>query len=188
VLLYAGGAALLLMPEDWWRTAKAGLWMRGGIAAAFLSALIVQALPGFGWWGPALPGYVQSMAEMPQPQPFSAPLYETARLLTLSTTSANAAIVLGLALCAATFIFWPQNRALFWFSIVWTFLGWWLGQDFGVLGGMGTDPNLGAILLVAIFVYGDRAGLVMLPHRRASARNNAALHNHPESTLGDDLS
>lgn len=160
VLLYMGAALLLLRPESWWRSDRAGHWFRGGLVGVFLVDSLVQMLPSFGWWSPALPDYVRSMAEMPQPAFFSAPLRLVVHLVAYNPSIGNGVMILGILLCVATFAFWPRNRGLLWYAVGWTFLGWWIGQDFGVLGGMGTDPNLGAILILGIVTWGVREGAI----------------------------
>lgn len=173
VLLYMGAAVMLLMGEQWWQGPRAGAWLRWGIVSVFALNGLLQALPQSGWWGLALDGYVQSMAEMPQPGLFSAPLYGTAQLIALNPALWNAVIIAGLAVAAAGVAFWPRNRGVLWFAIIWTFLGWWLGQDFGVLGGMGTDPNLGAILILGLLVYGGQQGVWRLPVFNGKAKEAA---------------
>lgn len=170
VLLYMAAAVLLLMPERWWKGDGSAQWLRWGTVAVFVLNAVLETLPGSGWWGGALSGDVLGMAQMPQPTILSSPLYVVADALNTVPWVWNAVVIIGLVLGAAAFAFWPKNRPLFWFSVLWVFLGWWLGQDFGVLGGMGTDPNTGAILLVGLFTYADRVGLVTLPHLSRAAR------------------
>jgi hypothetical protein len=77
----------------------------------------------------------------------------------------NALLTGGLATFALLWMVWPKHRWVWFATLAWVFLGWWLGQDFGVLGGMGTDPNSGVILLLGLLVYGDLTGLLTLPAR-----------------------
>ena len=41
---------------------------------------------------------------------------------------------------------------------------WWFGQDFGVLGGMGTDPNSGVVVLLVLGTYAQMIALPVLGH------------------------
>lgn len=35
-------------------------------------------------------------------------------------------------------------------TVVWLFFSWWMGQDFGVMGGVGTDPNSSPVLALLL--------------------------------------
>ncbi len=163
-LLYVLGAWALLMPRSWWRSGAGLTWLRWTVAGLFAINALLQALPQAGWWNGGLAGYVRGMAEMPQPEVFSAPLYMVSTWMGHNSALWNGVLVVGLAFFTVAFFIWPKSRALFWLAVAWVFLSWWIGQDFGVLGGMGTDPNTGAVWLLLLFVYADRAQIVDLPH------------------------
>ncbi len=145
VLLYMLAALLLLRSPSWWRT-HALNWIRWGWVGLWGLSFALQIWPRMGWWtAGGLAGYVQAMAEMPQPTALSRPLYAWAHLLAAHPVWWNAllsAICLGLTLA---WIGAPRQRAVGLATLGWVFLTWWFGQDFGVLGGMGTDPNSGVI-------------------------------------------
>lgn len=172
VLLYMLAGVALLLPGKWWASDRALKALRWSLAALFGLSALLEALPGSGWWSGGLSGYALAMAQMPQPGIFSAPLYGAAGVLQQDPALWNFLVVGVLALLAVCFALWPKNRVVLWLAVIWVFLGWWIGQDFGVLGGMGTDPNTGAILLVGLFTYADRAGLVALPRWRIHDRRS----------------
>ncbi|MCY0877494.1 MAG: hypothetical protein OWU84_00890 [Firmicutes bacterium] len=164
VFLYMCAALLLLGPRQWWEGGRPRHILRRFLVGLWLLLLVLQAWPPAGWWtGTVLGGYVLSMASMPQPALFSAPLYAWAHSLALHPVIWNALLCASLAILAVLWVTRPDSRWVWWATLLWVFLGWWLGQDFGVLGGMGTDPNSGAILLLGLVVYGDLAGVIALP-------------------------
>jgi hypothetical protein len=166
VFLYLLAAILLLGPERWWTHHRPQQILRGFMVGLFALSAVLQAWPAAGWWtAPVLGGYVLSMAAMPQPAALSAPLYAWAHLLMHHPIFWNALLTGGLATFALLWMVWPKHRWVWFATLAWVFLGWWLGQDFGVLGGMGTDPNSGVILLLGLLVYGDLTGLLTLPAR-----------------------
>lgn len=158
VLLYGLLAGALLW-EEGWQDGRLSPYFRWGLAAYFGLAAVLQAWPASGFWGTSLAKFVQSMAEMPQPAVLSAPLYAWAAALTAHPAIWNGAIA---SVAAALCLLWavrPHRPVTFWASVATALAVWYFGQDFGVLGGMGTDPNTGAPLLVGLLAYPALAGL-----------------------------
>lgn len=169
-VFYAAGAALALMPAERWaspRFRQVGRWALSGL---WLLLALLQAWPRSAWWT-AQQGYAffWGQAAMPQPTVISAPLYGMARLALAHMGAINAGLV---AIFAALAILWAVEPSL---RIAWgattaiTGLTWWIGQDFGVLGGMGTDPNSGAILLLGLLACRTRLVARRVPEPSASA-------------------
>jgi hypothetical protein len=157
-------AILVLGPERWWGSDRPQKIVRWFMVGLLSFSVLLEVWPPAGWWtAHGLGGYVFSMAAMPQPTELSVPLYAWSHLLTQHPVFWNALITAGLAGFATLWVVWPRQRWVWLATLVWVFLGWWLGQDFGVLGGMGTDPNSGVILLLGLLVYGDVAGFLTLP-------------------------
>ncbi|MCY0864743.1 MAG: hypothetical protein OWQ57_07330 [Sulfobacillus sp.] len=164
VFFYMVAALLLLPSRDWWRNPRVTRAIEWGVAILFAFEAFLQAWPPAGWWtASGIQGFVLSMAEMPQPTFVSAPLYAWAHALGRHPALWNGILVGGLVVLAVLWAIRPRHRGVWWLTVVWVFAAWWLGQDFGVLGGMGTDPNSGAILILGLLAYGDRVGLVRLP-------------------------
>lgn len=117
-------------------------------------AALMQAWPGSPWWrGPHMATYFRSQAAMPQPHLIASPLYTMAGLARYNTPIINGVLVGLFLLCALLWTF-PAVRHVAWWVTVGVILGtWWIGQDFGVLGGMGTDPNASPILLLLLIAY-----------------------------------
>lgn len=164
VLLYVVAAGILLLPVSWWtrpgfadrgRQLIAGLW---GLLA------VLQAWPASGWWSAnKLPTIIVTQARMAQPAFISAPLYTSAHLISQAPQAWNAAFVVLFALLAVSWGWRRPSRAIWVVTVVSTLAIWWIGQDLGVFGGMGTDPNSGAVVLLGLMVY---AGIAFSPARR----------------------
>lgn len=158
VILYVAAALLLLKPTTWWDGNQASKWIARAMAGIWGLDALLQLWPMSGWWSKNyLAGYVLSMAQMPQPQWISQPLYAWAKMLYGHPIMWNGALSAILLVLAIAWLIWPKSRVVFWTTGLWILLTWWLGQDFGVLGGMGTDPNSGAVMLLAWGVYGRLA-------------------------------
>lgn len=152
VLLYGLIAIILLLPTGYWHDGRVlrGLTISMGILWLLYAGL--QAWPGAGFWAPGgLKGALLPMAQMSQPGWMAAPIQFVADRMDEAPMVWNGSFVLLLTLLGLGWLWRPRQRGLVEFSIVFTFLSWWLGQDFGVMGGMGTDPNTGAPLLLLLF-------------------------------------
>lgn len=155
-LLYALAAWLVLQKPATTSRQQFSRVLRFGFAGYFLLMAALQALPASGFWhGPALSDYIGSMAAMPQPVWTAGLLQATARL-----ASAHPGIVTTVLVATAGLLgilwFLPApflSRRIWVPSLIWVLAVWVLGQDFGVLGGMGTDPNTGGILLVFVLLW-----------------------------------
>jgi hypothetical protein len=159
-LLYGMIAGVLLLSDRWWMAPDWEAGWRRAFTALWVSALVWQIWPPDGWWSPTqgLAPYIRLMAAIPQPGWMSAPLWAWAALVARAPVAWNATLsllFLGLAL-AWTF------RGQRWWTWVATLLivvgTWWLGQDGGAWGGVGTDPPSGAVVLLALGAYAVRGG------------------------------
>lgn len=148
VLLYGLSALLLLAPASRWpldRLVQLGRWAFSGY---FLLIAFLQVWPANGWWRGNLAAWVGGMAAMPQPGPLRALLGAFAGTLGAHPLAWNAGLAGSALFLAAAWWFWPNARATLLATFSWTLAVWVLGQDLGALGGMGTDPNTGAVLLI----------------------------------------
>lgn len=180
VLLYIVAAALLLAPADVWRQGRWLRWFSGGMAALWLVAAGLQAWPPAGYWTPkGLYTFVLAMGQMQQPHLFAVPLLDWAAMLRVHPALWNGAIVLGLLALAAGWWYRADRPWLWWATIAWVFMTWWMGEDFGVLGGMGTDPNSGAPLILLLLTYAAT--------QRAFARREARAESAPPTTAAAPL-
>lgn len=154
VLLYALLAALLLFPAI---PAKRFVQIGGWI---FIFGAALQLQSAF-WSVSGVQG--AAMAAMMEPvHALSAfPIY-VSNLLGLDPVLANWILVL-LPLLIGVWLLWKPNRAAGIVALVFLFLLWWVGQDFGSLStfptGVATDPEaapLLALFLLPIFL--ERGG------------------------------
>lgn len=153
VLFYVGGAVLLLLPETWWRNGKMQNIARRSVGVFWLFAATLQALPGSGFWTrQGLVGIFSVEANMPQPRFFAYPIDVVITMVKIHPLLWNATFVLIMVVLGMAFLL---NRLPVWVSILtggWLLFSWWIGQDFGVMGGIGTDPNSAPILGLLIVV------------------------------------
>ena len=154
VLVYAALAVVLLAKGEAWERGAVKHGVQWFVTAWFLASAILQALPSAGYWsGSALSDMEMGMAQMPQPHVLSAPLYAVAHLLSHGTAWWNALFV---AVALALAVMWFVAPELRWVQALTgavLLIVWWLGQDFGVVGGAGTDPNTALPLLLLTVVH-----------------------------------
>lgn len=151
VLFYIFIAAILLRPARFWESGAASLCIAWLFAAQWLWDGIAQALPSFGYWSPSsLRDALLPMAEMHQPTWMSKPLYFLANAVSHHEIWWNALFVLVPILLFAGWFLLKQTRALHMSTAIVLAIVWWLCQDFGVIGGAGTDLNSGAPLLLLV--------------------------------------
>jgi cytochrome oxidase Cu insertion factor (SCO1/SenC/PrrC family) len=182
-LLYALLAALLLvLPADAFEAPRGPRAARAGVGAFLLAGAALQALPEEGFWrGGALSQLFASAAANPQPAALAAPAAALSRLSAAHPAAVNATVV---ALGAAVGIGLLSGRATRAFTAAAAALlvaGWWLGMDFGVLGGTGTDPN--SFGPVAVVLASAEAGAWRVRRAARAARRHdvAAAPSNPAS-------
>src|SRR5689334_20515340 len=178
VLLYVAAGALIALPEDAWRSPRAGRLLLAGLGVFFTGMALLQAWPGRGFWqGSAggqpgtLSGMVKEMAGTPQPRFLSSLLSGFASFATRYGFAVNLVVVIALAAMGAAFLSGRPRlvRYAMWSGIVFCLADWVLVQDFGFLGGLGTDPN-SMIPLIVLFSAGYLALTPAAHEAKAPAR------------------
>ncbi len=158
-LFYGCAALMLLIPPERFGAPRVRRWIARGFTGlwGFLAAIEIWPPDGY-WTGRLLSRATLNMAKMPQPHWISSSVYATARVLAAHPQFINGLIALVLVLLALGWGFWP-GRVVAWVTAVWILLTWALCQDFGVLGGLATDPNSGlpALIFVGAFLSLSRA-------------------------------
>lgn len=153
VLFYVGGAVLLLLPETWWRNGRMQNIARRSVGVFWLFAAMLQAFPGSGFWTrQGLVGIFSAAVNMPQSRFFAYPIDVVIAMVKIHPLLWNATFILIMVMLGMAFLL---NRLPVWVSILtggWLLFSWWIGQDFGVMGGIGTDPNSAPILGLLIVV------------------------------------
>jgi cytochrome oxidase Cu insertion factor (SCO1/SenC/PrrC family) len=150
VLLYVVAGALIALPEQAWRSPRLGRLLLGGIGLFLIGMAVLQAWPGRGFWQGTidgkpgtLAGMVQQMSGTPQPHVLSALEARFGSFAASYGFAVNLVVVIVLAALGAIFLTGKPRlvRYAVWFGIVFCLADWVLVQDFGFLGGLGTDPN-----------------------------------------------
>ena len=139
---YAAAAALLLLPKRYWLSGKNAWLGRIGIGCYWLVSAVWQAAPSAAFFKPEnlLPFFTTSAA-MPQPSWLSAPINVMVTLISGHAFAVNAAFVVIMGVIGIGMI---ANRPRTWVAYLaffWLLFSWWTSMDFGIMGGLGTDPN-----------------------------------------------
>ncbi|HVB08924.1 MAG TPA: hypothetical protein VNM16_00990 [Bacillota bacterium] len=169
VLIYVIAAGAALLPAKAWQSGFLHRAAGRVIAAVLLLNALLQAWPAAGFWqSDALSGFVTGMSQMPQPAPLALPVAAFGAALQANPSLWNAALVVVLAVLGVAWLVRPGSRVLWLLTALWVALAWYFGQEFGVLGGMGTDPNTGAIMLLTLGVF-VRGAEAVAPARHPAA-------------------
>ena len=159
VVVYGIAAALLLLPWPEWSSGRAPLLARRAAAGFLGIAAVLQALPAEGAWtaaGASAP--FAAGAAQTQPVVFAWPFETLAGLASRHPGLVNG-VTVALVAAAAAGLWWSGRRTVLVATLILCGATWWLAQDFGVLGGLATDPNtaLPLGLLIASALPGWRA-------------------------------
>jgi hypothetical protein len=185
-LFYCVAGALLALPVRHWRDPELGRRILQAAGALLVASAVFQAWPGRGFWQGTLPGAanarvpgplasaVGSMAQMSQPAALHDLAGWFAALVAAHGFAVNLVAVIVLAAAGAGLltgrrdIIGPVVGAMIGFCVA----DWVLVQDFGVFGGLGTDPNSmlpQAIILAAGLLAAHRIPVPLLATASASA-------------------
>ncbi len=177
VLFYCAAGVMIALPDVRWRSALLGRQLLAGLGLFLAAMAVLQAWPGRGFWqgsGPGQPGtlagMVSSMAGTPQPHALSALVRGFASIATSDGFAVNLTAVIALALTGAAFVAgaitpgarlptiraWLLRPALI-LLLALCIADWVLIEDFGFLGGLGTDPN--SMIPVALLAVGGYLAL-----------------------------
>ena len=188
VLFYAVAGGLIALPDRAWVGPRLGRIVTGSAGAFLLGMAVLQAWPGRGFWQggtTASPGTLAGMAAQmsatPQPHVLSSAVSGFASLDRGHGWGVNLFVVAALALLGLAFLS-GRRRVMFPALVVLIVLGladWVLIEDFGFLGGVGTDPNSMPPLL--LLVTGGYLALVRAP---ASMEVPAPAADEATSTVG----
>jgi cytochrome oxidase Cu insertion factor (SCO1/SenC/PrrC family) len=165
VLFYCAAGVLVALPEREWHTLRAGQAVLSVMGVFFVGMAVLQAWPGRGFWQGTLHGrpgtltsMVSSMSGTPQPALLAGWVRGFASFTAAHGFAVNLFAVLALAAIGASLITTAAGRGPAWLprvtiivTIALCLADWVLIEDFGFLGGLGTDPNsmIPIILVVA---------------------------------------
>ncbi len=149
-LLYAVAGGLLALPERSWRTPRLGRAVLAGLGLFLTGMAVLQAWPGRGFWQGSqngqpgtLTSMIQTMTRVTQPRFLYDLVSGFESVVRGSGFTVNLVAVLVLAATGLAFLSGRRaviRPALAAFA-VFCLADWVLVEDFGFLGGLGTDPN-----------------------------------------------
>ncbi len=157
-LLYA--AASIIIAFNFTQKAEISI-LRYILASLFLVSAILQAVPANGYWNAgSIASVTGPYAFIFEPRALSYILYNIAVTLSNNNVPWNLMLTISLLAIGSLFLFRPKAASIA--SIFLSALIWVVGQDFGVFGGYGTDPNTGLVLvLLSIAMYFSYRGSVV---------------------------
>ncbi len=158
VLFYTVAAATLFAPWRFWARDRLPRWLLWALGAELVGFGILQGWPGRGFYQNGISQMVAQMAQTPQPSWIAGPMRDVAGLLHGGVAAAvNGGVAVVLVAVGVAFL----TRRLLWSAFgvlsVLSLATWWFVQDFGFLGGVGTDPNsmIPGLLLALAGVVGS---------------------------------
>ncbi len=170
VLIYAVAGALLVLPDRSWQTPKLGRALLAGFGLFLIGMAVLQAWPGRGFWQGhvgsqpgTLTGMTQTMAGTSQPHFLSSLVSGFSSLVRDHGFAVNLVAVIALAVIGASFLTGRRDvvRPALAAFLVLCFADWVLIEDFGFLGGLGTDPN--SMIPMALLAAGGFLALTRVP-------------------------
>jgi cytochrome oxidase Cu insertion factor (SCO1/SenC/PrrC family) len=164
VVFYCFAGVLIALPERAWLRPRLGRAILGIMGAFFVGMAVLQAWPGRGFWQGQLhrsdvPGtltqMIRSMAATPQPHLLTTLVADFGSFDAAHGWAVNLFLVVSLAVIGIGFLTGrPQlTRYAVIAGIVICLADWVFIEDFGFLGGVGTDPN-SMIPMLLIFTAG----------------------------------
>jgi len=157
IVVYVLAAALLLVRGERWKNGEAGRLARCAVGVWMLAMAVLQALPWEGSWsGRGLSAMFELGAHNSQPAAFLNPITGAGQLAQSQPVVVNATVVVILVTVGAGLLLSSASTsdssasAFVTAGITVCLVTWWLAQDFGVLGGLATDPNTALPLAVVL--------------------------------------
>jgi cytochrome oxidase Cu insertion factor (SCO1/SenC/PrrC family) len=146
VTLYVTAGIAVALPARAWAGPRLGRLLLGGIGLFWIGMAVLQAWPGRGFWGGSdgtLTGMIQGMAGLPQPHAQEVVVSSFASFTSAHGLAVNLFAVIALSLAGLAFAIGRPRllRVAVPAAIVFCLADWVLVQDFGMPGGLGTDPN-----------------------------------------------
>jgi cytochrome oxidase Cu insertion factor (SCO1/SenC/PrrC family) len=164
VVLYSIAGVLVALPDRAWTSRRLGQGILAATGLFFVGMAVLQAWPGRGFWQGQLrasspPGsltaMLQQMAKTPQPRSLSLWVSSFASFDAAHGWAVNLFLVVSLAALGLALLSGRPRllRYAIPAAVVLCLADWVLVQDFGFLGGVGTDPN-SMIPLAIVFTAG----------------------------------
>jgi len=176
-VFYVVAGALVALPDHVWETDRIGRALVRATGVFFVGMGVLQAWPGRGFWsgrpgpggtGATLAAMESQMSQLRQPSVTASWVRTFGSFDVRYGWLVNAVVVVALVGIGACFLTARPSvvRAGVIAGSVLCLADWVLVQDFGFLGGLGTDPN-SMLPMIVVFTSGYLA-LVRLPVRAAA--------------------
>jgi cytochrome oxidase Cu insertion factor (SCO1/SenC/PrrC family) len=186
VLFYCVAGLLIALPPRHWQSRHLGQQILAGLGVLLAVMAVLQAWPGRGFWQGRVHGHLGSLASMvnsmsatPQPHVLSALVADFASFDAGHGFVVNLVAVIVLAAVAAAFVGGRRQLitpALI-LLVVFCLADWALIEDFGFLGGLGTDPN--SMIPVALLAVAGYLALAAVPQEAVSQQAVAPVADAP---------
>jgi cytochrome oxidase Cu insertion factor (SCO1/SenC/PrrC family) len=170
VLVYVAAGVLIALPLGAWQARRLGRLTVAGFGAFLVGMAVLQAWPGRGFWAggsASRPGSLatmtQSMSQLSQPGFLRSLVNAFTVFAEGHGFLVNLVVVVALAAIGLAFISLRPallRPALIAFTVL-CLADWVLVQDFGFLGGLGTDPN--SMVPMIVLAAGCYLALVRAP-------------------------
>jgi cytochrome oxidase Cu insertion factor (SCO1/SenC/PrrC family) len=172
VLVYCVAGALVALPEGAWSTARLGRIVLRVMGLFYVGMAVLQAWPGRGFWqgqssaragAGSLTSMVSQMAQTSQPHLLATWVSDFGSFDASHGWAVNLFLVGYLAVTGALLLSGRTKlvRAAVLAAIVVNLAVWVLIQDWGFLGGVGTDPN--SMVPLTLVLLGGYLGISRLP-------------------------
>jgi cytochrome oxidase Cu insertion factor (SCO1/SenC/PrrC family) len=194
VLLYSIAGLLVALPDRAWTSPRLGRGILATTGLFFVGMAVLQAWPGRGFWQGqphpserpgTLTAMLQQMAQTPQPRSLSLWVASFGSFEAAHGWAVNLFLVVCLGALGGAFL--SGRRRLWRFAvpaaIVLCLADWVLVQDFGFLGGVGTDPN--SMIPMALLCISGYLALARVARAEAPVAEVAA--TPPRLSLKDRL-
>jgi cytochrome oxidase Cu insertion factor (SCO1/SenC/PrrC family) len=170
-LFYVVAGVAVALPMRVWASPAPGRWALRALGLFFAGMAVLQAWPGRGFWQGATahhaPGtlatMVRQMGDTPQPHVLASIVRSFADFDAAHGWAVNLFVVVALLGLGVGLMF-PDRRSIRFVlgaALVLCLADWVLIEDFGFLGGTGTDPN--SMVPLALLLGGGYLAVVRVP-------------------------
>jgi cytochrome oxidase Cu insertion factor (SCO1/SenC/PrrC family) len=171
-VFYVMAGVAVALPLRAWDTPTLGRWTLRGLGLFCVGMAVLQAWPGRGFWqgGTAssntqgsLATMVQQMTQTPQPHVLRSVVSSFSDFDAAHGWGVNLFAVVALLLVGFGLMFQGRRamRVVLGVALVLTLADWIFIEDFGFLGGTGTDPN--SMIPLALLLIGGYLAVVRVP-------------------------
>jgi cytochrome oxidase Cu insertion factor (SCO1/SenC/PrrC family) len=190
---YCVAGALIALPQRYWRAPWLGRGVLAALGLFFTGMAVLQAWPGRGFWQGrlhdrpgTLTGMIQSMSHTPQPGFLAGWVRGFGSFTAAHGFAVNLFAVVALALIGTTLLISAARPAvptghrqllLVRLAVIGAVLlclaDWVLVEDFGIFGGLGTDPN--SMIPMALVLVAGYLAVVPAAVRAPAAKTAGAM-------------